>query len=170
MAKTVERRELKFDSLDQVMADVDRLMSGHHTVGKWTLGQICNHLTIGLVASIDGIDVKVPWPLRKLIAPLVLRRILSTGKMAEGVKVPQPLLPKTAVDARPEVEALRAAIRAFAGHPGPMAEHPFFGGLTRAVRTLALHPLRPSFELRDPNEVSRFFAPSLRTAGRIWLS
>ena len=38
MATTATRRVLKFDSLDQVMADVDQLMTGHTTVGKWTLG------------------------------------------------------------------------------------------------------------------------------------
>ena len=96
---------------------------------------IRNHLTIFLVGSIDGSHLKAPWPLRKLIAPLVLRRI-STGKIAEGIKVPPPLLPKAAVDARPGVEALRAAIRTFAGHPGPLAEHPFFGKLTAQYERL----------------------------------
>ena len=39
------RRALTFESLDRVMPDVDRLLEGHTTVGTWTLGQICNHLT-----------------------------------------------------------------------------------------------------------------------------
>jgi hypothetical protein len=39
-----ERRELTFASLDDVMPDVERLLAGHVTVGRWTLGQILNHL------------------------------------------------------------------------------------------------------------------------------
>jgi Protein of unknown function (DUF1569) len=131
MPTTATRRPLTFDTLDRVMPDVDRLMAGHTTVGNWTLGQICNHLTIGLIGSIDGMDLRVPWVLRKLVAPLVLRRILSAGSMGEGVKVPPALLPKSEVDDRAEVEALRAALQMFAAHSGPMAAHPFFGTLTR---------------------------------------
>src|SRR4051794_14935085 len=39
-----ERRDLSFTSLEDVMAEVDRLLAGHETVGRWSLGQICNHL------------------------------------------------------------------------------------------------------------------------------
>lgn len=42
------RRPLAFASLARVMPDVDRLLEGHTTVGYWSLGQICNHLTQSL--------------------------------------------------------------------------------------------------------------------------
>ena len=42
------RRPLVFVRLDEVMPDVERLLAGHVTVGRWTLGQICNHLELAL--------------------------------------------------------------------------------------------------------------------------
>ena len=47
--------------------------------------------------------------------------------MPEGLKLPEVVLPKPGLDARAEAEALRAALRLFAAHTGPMADHPFFG-------------------------------------------
>ena len=66
------RRALTFDSLDRVMPDVDRLLAGHTTVGTWTLGQICNHLTTTLTWTVDGYPKLAPWFVRKTIGPLVL--------------------------------------------------------------------------------------------------
>ena len=34
--------------------------AGHTTVGNWSLGQICNHLTKALTASVDGYPVQGP--------------------------------------------------------------------------------------------------------------
>jgi hypothetical protein len=131
--RTAARRTLEFATLDQVMPDVDRLMErGYTSVGKWTLGQVCNHLGKSLAASVDGYPMKkVPWLLRKTVAPIFLRRMLRTGVMPEGLKGPEFLMPKPDLDDRAEVEALRAALRLFAGHTGPLAENPFFGRLTR---------------------------------------
>ena len=41
---TPGRRTLRYESLDEVMADVERLLEGHTTVGHWSLAQICRHL------------------------------------------------------------------------------------------------------------------------------
>jgi hypothetical protein len=38
----VERRVLRFATLDEVMPDVDQLRAGHCTVGEWTLGYVWN--------------------------------------------------------------------------------------------------------------------------------
>jgi Protein of unknown function (DUF1569) len=127
---TPGRRSLSFASLDQVMPDVDRLLLGHTTLGKWSLGQVCNHLVINLTDSVQGYSFKAPWILRKMIAPIIFRKIVKEGAMREGVKVPAAILPKPDVDARAEAEALRAALRLFSAHTGPWPEHPFFGRLT----------------------------------------
>ena len=55
------RRTLTYASLDEIPADVDRLLAGHTTVGNWTLGQICNHLSGAVIASVDG----SPFPVRR---------------------------------------------------------------------------------------------------------
>lgn len=113
------------------MPEVDRLLQGHTTVGNWSLGQILNHVSGAMIGSVDGFPVKVPWVLRTLIGPVIKRRLLSTGRMAEGIKLPKKVLPKPELDARAEAEALRAAIAGFSAHPGPFADHPLFGPMRR---------------------------------------
>ena len=41
---TPGRRAIQFESLDEIMPEVDRLLEGHTTVGNWSLAQICRHL------------------------------------------------------------------------------------------------------------------------------
>jgi hypothetical protein len=45
---TPGRRTLGYESFEEVMPDVERLLPGHTTVGDWTLAQICRHLAIHL--------------------------------------------------------------------------------------------------------------------------
>jgi hypothetical protein len=69
---------------------------------------------------------------RVVLGPIVKRQLFKTGRMRTGVKLPERFLPKPGLDARAEAEALRAALRLFAAHSGPLATHPFFGTLSRA--------------------------------------
>src|SRR5262249_10930978 len=117
------RRSLTFASLDEVMADVDRLLRGHTTVGNWSLGQICSPLAQGIHRTIDGFPAtaRAPWVIRKTVGRVLLWRILRTGRFVEGMKAPAECQPASGADARVEAEALRAALRRFASHPGPLA-------------------------------------------------
>ena len=49
-----QRREVTFTQLHEVMPEVEHLLAGHATVGNWSLGQILNHLTAVIDASLDG--------------------------------------------------------------------------------------------------------------------
>ncbi len=126
------RRALSFSSLEEVMPEVDRLLGGYKAVGNWSLGQMCNHLTQSIAGSVEGYPGQAPWLLRKTLGPLIVRGILKTGKMREGVQVPEAFRPKPGLDDRAEAEALRAAVRIFAGHHGPLVEHPLGVKLSRA--------------------------------------
>jgi Protein of unknown function (DUF1569) len=132
LSTNASRRPLAFASLDRVMPDVDRLLEGHTTLGHWSLSQICNHLTQSLTWTVDGFPKLAPWFVRKTIGPLVLRRILRTGRFPDGIKLPAPYLPKPGLDDRAEAEALRAALRHFASHTGPLSNHPMAGQIARA--------------------------------------
>jgi hypothetical protein len=125
------RRSLSFDTLDRVMPDVDRLLAGHTTVGSWSLGQICNHLTAAVIGSVEGFPVRAPWLLRNTLGRLKRRQILRTGTMPAGVNLPERFLPRAGLDARAEAEALRAALQFYAASTGPTALHPFFDRLSR---------------------------------------
>ena len=127
------RRTLTFSSLGEVMSEVDRLLLGHRTIGDWTLGQICNHLSWALIGSVDGSPLRVPWVVRKTIGPFIASRILKTGRFPNGIKLPERYRPKPGLDARAEAEALRAAIRLFNSHAGAFADHPLAGPTGRAT-------------------------------------
>ena len=127
------RRPLAFALLDDVIPDVDRLLAGHITVGSWSLGQICDHLARSITYSLEGFPVRAPWLLRKTLGPLILRRILRSGRFIEGMKAPRPYQPRPVADARDEAEVLRAVIRRFTSHDGPLAEHPLAGAVSRSV-------------------------------------
>ena len=128
------RRTLAFSSLAEVMPEVDRLLAGHRTVGNWSLGQICNHLSKPHTSGcpVEGFPRKAPWPVRKLIGPVAKRRIFATGRMPSGVRLPEKYAPKPGVDARAEAEALRATLHLFSAEAGPLVPHPLFGPLTVA--------------------------------------
>lgn len=126
-----ERRSLTFSRLDQVMPDVDRLLAGHQTIGNWSLGQICNHLSKTLQSSIDGFGRRAPWYLRLALGRVMKKRVLQAGTMTAGIKLPEQALPKPGLDDRAEAEALRAALNYFSGHAGAVAPHPFFGRMTK---------------------------------------
>lgn len=132
MPTTPARREVTFTSIDQVMTDVDRLLAGHTKGGNWSLGQICNHLTKTVVGSLEGYELRPPWILRYVVAPIFLKRMLKTGRMPTGVKAPAPIAPGEGLDDRAEAEALRAALKLFAAHTEPLPNHPLFGRLSHA--------------------------------------
>jgi hypothetical protein len=138
---TATRRPLSFASLDEVMPDVDRLLGGYSAVGNWSLGQICNHLGNAVRFSIEGFGFKAPWLMRQTLGRVIKGQVLRTGSMREQIKVPEKFLPKPGLDDRAEAEALRAAVRLFAAHTGPLADHPIFGPMTRAewVRLHCVH-------------------------------
>ena len=88
--KTVTgRRHLSFRSLDEVVADADKLVTSPNTrvLGNWPLGQLLSHLTMAINQSIDGFDHQAPWFIR-LLAPLFKKRFL-TKTMSAGFNLPQ---------------------------------------------------------------------------------
>lgn len=127
------RRDLRFENLDQVMPEVDRLLEGYHRAGAWSLGQISQHLARSLEGSIAGLPGRAPWLVRKTIGPWFGRHVLGSGRMPTGIKLRPEwgLKPGADLEDRVEVEALRAAIAAYTARVGALPEHPFFGPLRR---------------------------------------
>jgi hypothetical protein len=130
----VKRHKLTFASLDDVLPDVERLLAGHVTVGRWSLGQICNHLTRVFDVLVDGVPNYVP-PSR-LVRPLnwCLRKwFFGTSGFPTGVKAPSRIvIPEQGLDTRHESEKLRVALGRFLAAQGPFPAHPYLGPLTKA--------------------------------------
>lgn len=129
---TRNRRALQFDSLADVMADVDRLALGHHAHGQWTLGQVCRHLAVAIAGTLRN----RPREVTRELAPeqaAARQRILKEGRFEEGVPIPfERLVPPPDVDDQAEVAALRDALVQYQNTPGEFGPHPLLGPLTRA--------------------------------------
>ncbi len=134
-----ERRDLTFASLDDVMPEVERLLSGHTTVGRWTLEQICNHLASALRLTMED----PPSPAEPTREQRVARRLFfRSGRFPDGMEAPVYVLqPQPGLDAATESEALREAIARFASTTGPFPAHPILGPLTKVewIRFHCLH-------------------------------
>jgi hypothetical protein len=82
-----ERRSLRYESLDDALADAERLaVRDVHTVGNWSLGQILKHLSNTMNASIDGFPSLLPWPMRQLVRLLFKNKFVN-GTMPSGFQL-----------------------------------------------------------------------------------
>lgn len=142
------RRELRFQTLDDARAELDRLEKGPvETTGNWSYFQILAHCAKAINASMRGFSTKKSWFLRRLVGPLALRKVFKQGfipagavSSAKGVSVQ-----RVEGDEKAILAELKKLINEFEGYNGPLAEHPFFGKLNKkqwtrlAVMHLANH-------------------------------
>ncbi|HUN82575.1 MAG TPA: DUF1569 domain-containing protein [Phycisphaerae bacterium] len=91
--KTAERRPLRFHSVDELLAEVNRLVAAdkagklRHT-GNWTLGQALGHLAAWIDYGYEGYPLgKPPWFVR-VVLKLMKKKYLRDG-MPGGVKIPK---------------------------------------------------------------------------------
>ncbi len=125
------RREVRYESFDEVLADAGRLAeSNHRAIGNWTYSQILNHLTYSNNAMIDGLGFSLPAPARWLMSLLMKRRML-TKPLPAGFKIPKgsDALPQDS-DLGEAMERFRASIARVKSEP-QRAMHPGFGHLSR---------------------------------------
>lgn len=129
-----QRRELRFESIDDVLSEVERLTAGDvKTTGNYSYPQILEHLARALDAVCGHLATpRVSLPLRvgaRMIRPLVLL------KMRPGFKLPAQaqsvLWPSESVDIEDAVTHFKAAVQRYCDAE-TLPPHPFFGKMTRA--------------------------------------
>lgn len=150
---TPGRRSLRFDSLDEVMPDVERLLEGHTTAGTWSLAQICCHLALVLRRIVD-LPASTPFEPPPGFGEDLKRQVMESGRIPEGLPAPPAIQPAEALDPHEEADHLRQALAYFRAAPGPLAPHRFFGPLSREEwdciqRIHCAHHL--SFAIPGPN-------------------
>jgi hypothetical protein len=128
---TQGRRTLRFNSLDEVMADVDLLLRGNSTVGNWTLAQICRHLATVMRRVVD-LPASTPSDPSQWVSEKEKRAVLESGRLEEGIPTPAILLPDKELNERAEAEGLRAAIAHYKASSGPVIPHRIFGPLSKS--------------------------------------
>jgi hypothetical protein len=81
------RRQLHFDTIDDILAEVERLNQGKvRNLGNWSPGQVLMHISRVMNGSLDGIALRVPWWIR-FFARLFKKRFLK-GPMPAGFRLP----------------------------------------------------------------------------------
>jgi len=82
------RRELHYSNLNDIVTDAESLEAGEYvTLGKWSFGQILEHLAVTTDCSIDGFPFQAPWILRTFVAPFIKNRFF-TKPLPAGFKLP----------------------------------------------------------------------------------
>ncbi|MCA9191297.1 MAG: DUF1569 domain-containing protein [Planctomycetales bacterium] len=131
---SLNRRQLRFENWDQVMADIehlDRTGYQHARNGNWSLGQICEHLAKILEAAVGSESKVMMWPIPWILRNVFLKKMLRHQATSLRVKVPLAFAPRAELTDEEGIERLRAAVLKFVSHPGDYAPHPAFGMLPR---------------------------------------
>jgi hypothetical protein len=90
-ARVEGRRILRFNTIDDVLADVERLVEAERRgtlvrLGNWSLGQTLGHLATWVNFSFTGAPTRPPmWV--KLLLRMMKKKFLH-GSMRSGVRIP----------------------------------------------------------------------------------
>lgn len=91
-AKVAGHRHLRFESIDEVLAEVERIRTADQdgvleTLGNWSAGQILAHVAAWIEYGYSGYPLKPPpFPLNWILRWMG-KRMLKTG-MKPGVRIP----------------------------------------------------------------------------------
>ncbi len=140
--KVTDRRQLRFESIDDLLADVDRLLEADkrsklRRTGNWTAGQAFNHLASWIDFAYEGFPPrsKPPWFIRFIIR--MKKKKYIHDAMSAGIKIPgvqdgtfatQPMSTQEGAD------RLRKALARLKNGEPPRFESPAFGPLSEAER------------------------------------
>lgn len=138
--KKVTRRKLQFQSIDDVFADIDKVVAAAHagtvqSLGNWKPGQVFAHLAAWIEYGYVGYPVKTPWFIAFILKRL-LKGILKNG-MRPGVRIPGLSAGTTGQDDQPVDEAAERLKRAFLRlKNGEQCPHdsPAFGSMSHEDR------------------------------------
>jgi hypothetical protein len=88
----VDRRTLRFESIDEALAESDRLAAAERAgrlkpLGNWTLGQALGHLAAWADYAYTGAPLKVPFFVRWFVR--LQKRKFLYGPMQAGVRIPR---------------------------------------------------------------------------------
>lgn len=128
-----DRRELEFSSMDEVVAEVDRLAAGEvRTTGNHSFPQILRHLALSNDMVTGKVEPPKPPLMMRLVMPFIRSSIIN-GPVKPGFKLPAkaeaffwPEEPGTVAEAATH---LKESVENFK-QKGPLPVHPIFGPAT----------------------------------------
>lgn len=92
--KQVQRRSVRFQSIDDLRAEARRLAHADQTdgltrLGNWTLGQALNHLATWINFAYEGFPSGAKPPLFIRVALRFMRKKMLDGGLPAGVNIPK---------------------------------------------------------------------------------
>ncbi len=132
-------RQLRFQSLDEVVQDVDHLASsGYSRGGNWSLGQASGHLAQWASFPMDGFP-KPPLPIRMIFS--LLKVTGMTKRMAEnifkegfkpGTPTFKPTVPPSSIGDQEGIDQLKSVYERMKSFEAKLHPSPLFGEMSRA--------------------------------------
>jgi hypothetical protein len=139
MPPTIQRRTLRFETLDAALAEAEHLVALEHKGwldrgGNWPIGLTLGHLATWCNFAFDGYppEVRAPWLMRKLVG--LFKNTIINKKMMAGIKIRG--IPEGTVGLEPlePLEGLaryQTAMSRLRSTP-PTVANPIFGPLSHA--------------------------------------
>ena len=132
-SKTSEHCLRRFESFEELLAEVRRLGARPtRQLGNWSLGQVCQHVGIGMRECVEGDKIFVAPLWLRLLGPWIRPRILKRG-LPRGFQIPrggEKLLPQP-ISFDEGLAALEAGVATLKKSDRRIA-HPVFGQMNVA--------------------------------------
>ena len=88
------RRRLHFSSLAEAASDARELQDGYLRCGRWSLAQVCDHLSLFMTYSIEGFPGRrLPGPIGFALRTMLLNDWMMRRPMPSGMPAPDYLQP-----------------------------------------------------------------------------
>lgn len=149
----ISRRSVQFNDLSEAIADVEALLrTGYQSVGEWSLGQVCTHVSSVMRAFIEGFpeppsSARAPlWLTRNTLARFNGGRALLIRSVTGSVETFPEMVPSSDVEDATGLDTLRDWVARTKGHVGRFSPSPSVGVLG-AREVDALHRLHCAHHL-----------------------
>ena len=136
---TPTRRQLKFDSLDDIVCDAENLLAkGYDKAGQWDFAQVCNHCTLWVKYPLDGFPKLPLWlkpiflVVKRTVLPKLERQMRETKTMPAGMSTAPMTVFPPGQDEAAALAGLKLQLERYKTHAGPMHPSPLRGLLSLA--------------------------------------
>lgn len=133
-----ERRNLRFQSLDDIIADAENLHTrGYEKIGNWDLAQVCNHCACWVKYPMDGFPkpplmVKLVFAIiKRTMLPKVKRQMKDERTFPPGLKTAPMTIFQPGQDDAAAVANLKRELERMKTFTGPMQPSPLMGLLSK---------------------------------------
>lgn len=140
-AKVSDRRRPRFTTVDELLADVDRIVAAERAgtlrrTGNWTAGQVFGHLATWINYAYEGFPFRPPWFIRWILRKK--KAVYLRDGMPAGVRIPKVQNGTFGTEELSTDEGAarlrRALLRLKSGEPAKF-ESPAFGTMSQEERT-----------------------------------